>query len=77
MNHTPGGWVPLRKILDLGIAQYGRVIKDLREGKANALSHRKYDIQSHDEWIGGKHYSWFRFIEPNRHPYQMKFMGMR
>ncbi len=60
MNQGVGGWVSLKVILALGIAQYGRVINDLREGKVKALNKRKYIIENKTHWAGSSRYSWFR-----------------
>jgi len=55
-----GEWCPLPKILDLHIAQYGRVINDLRKGKVNKTKHI---IDNYKEWHNGEWCSWFRLRE--------------
>ncbi len=49
-----GGWVPLPRILALGVAQYSARIYELRR--------QGHEIQNRVEWVGGKRHSWFRLL---------------
>ena len=55
-----GGWVPLPKILALGIAQYNARIFSLRRAG--------FDIQNRIEEVDGVRHSWFRLVEPTPTP---------
>lgn len=59
-----GQWVPLQRILDLRISQYGRAIHSLRHKL-------KFNIENRTETIDGVRRSWFRLL-PSRpsHPEQ-------
>jgi hypothetical protein len=54
-----GDWVPLPKILDLHIAQYNRVINDLRNGKHDRINH---NIENKVGWVDRSKHSWFRLV---------------
>lgn len=56
LRYHKNQWVALPEILALYIAQYGRVINDLRK--------QGYDIRNRQE---GRH-SWFMLIEDNQTP---------
>lgn len=47
-------WVPLPKILELGIAQFGARIKEAR-----ALG---FQIENRTEMVDGKKHSWYRLV---------------
>lgn len=51
-------WVPLPKILELGIAQFGARIKEAR-----ALG---FQIENRTEMVDGKKHSWYR-LAPSAH----------
>ncbi len=74
-NQGDDGWVALPCILSLYISQYGRVINDLRNGKA--LDRRAYDIENRREVVEGKRHSWFRLNEATQYSSQMKMAGMK
>jgi hypothetical protein len=50
-----GAWVPLLEILDLGIAQYGARILELRR--------QGFVIENRCERVDGKRHSWFRLVQ--------------
>jgi Helix-turn-helix domain len=50
-----GAWVPLLQILDLGIAQYGARILELRR--------QGFVIENRCERLDGKRHSWFRLVQ--------------
>ena len=52
LNAAGHDWVPLPRILELRISQYGARIYELRR-----LGHR---IENRSEWRNGKRHSWFR-----------------
>ena len=52
----PGEWIPLPEILNLNIAQYGRVIHGLRHKDLMNIENKK-------EYIDGETHSWFRYNE--------------
>jgi hypothetical protein len=54
LRSANGGWVPLPKILALGIAQYNARIYALRRAG--------FDIQNRVEEISGVRHSWFRLV---------------
>lgn len=55
-----GNWCPLPRILDLHIAQYGRVINDLRTGKHDG---KCYQIENKlIEIVNGEKHTAFRLI---------------
>ena len=56
-----GNWCPLPKILDLHIAQYNRVVNDLRNGKHDGIF---YNIENKLlEVINGERHTAFRLLE--------------
>ena len=55
LKSRDGRWVDLREILDLRIAQYGRVINDLRKGGENIENHKEWSKEC-KQW-----HSWFRW----------------
>lgn len=54
LMEKPGEWIPLYRILDLRIGQYGTRIKELR-----ASGHK---IENRKEWEGRSCHSWFRYL---------------
>lgn len=68
-----GGWVPLYLILDLHIAQYNRVINDLRTGKTH--NKKVYNIENKTEWSRGVKHSSFRIVEGRPEQMALGFMG--
>ncbi len=55
----PDVWVGLPKILDLRIAQYGRLISELRRG----VGGRKcMDIKNRTQSVRGEKWSWFMYV---------------
>ncbi|MCI0404133.1 MAG: hypothetical protein L0212_11535 [Acidobacteria bacterium] len=55
-----GAWVPLPRILALGIAQYSARIFELRR----ELEPRGWRIENRTERVGGVVHSWFRLVPP-------------
>jgi len=48
-------WIPLPRILDMHIAQYGARIKELRD--------RGMTIENKTEWFNGQLHSYFRYVK--------------
>jgi len=48
-------WIPLYRILDMHIAQYGARVKELRDSGMT--------IENRTEWVNGVQHSWFRYVK--------------
>jgi hypothetical protein len=60
LEENCGEWVPLPRILALGIAQYGARILELRR----ELRPRGYRIENRTRRVGGVVYSSYRLVPP-------------
>lgn len=55
----PDVWVGLPRILDMRIAQYNRVLGELRQGKGGR---KPMDIKNRTQSVRGEKWSWFKFV---------------
>ena len=60
LEESSGEWVPLPRILTLGIAQYSARIHELRR----ELKPKGWRIENRRRHNGGAVHSWFRLVPP-------------